>query len=179
MLAEPAEVDFESMSPPELIAHIVKVHHAYVETTIPVLRAYLSKLSSVHGERHPELHQIRYLFDETAGALTAHMKKEEFILFPFINRMFRSTEPVPEPHFGHIDNPISMMEHEHAMEGKRFAQIAALSEDYTPPPDGCQTYRVAFAVLDEFEKDLHKHIHLENNILSPKARRAYMGLGTA
>lgn len=175
-LQEPDAVDFQSMTLPELIGHIVNVHHNYVEATIPVLEAYLTKLSAVHGDRHPELHQIKALFHETAGALTTHMKKEEFILFPYINAMCNARDsqyPLSEPHFGHIDNPIAMMEHEHTVEGDRFREMATLSNQYTAPADGCQTYRVAFAVLDEFEKDLHKHIHLENNILFPKAKELY------
>ncbi len=179
MLKTADVLDFGTMSLPDLIKHIVNVHHTYVTDTIPVLEAYLTKLSVVHGERHPELHQIKALFHETAGALTAHMKKEEFILFPYINAMCSAQEndyPLSEPHFGHIDNPIAMMEHEHSTEGDRFREIAALTNGYTAPADGCQTYRVAFAVLDEFEKDLHKHIHLENNILFPKAKTLFTEL---
>lgn len=179
MLKTTDTVDFNALSLPSLIKHIVNVHHKYVADTLPVLEAHLTKLAVVHGQRHPELNKIKGLFHETAGALTAHMKKEEFILFPYINAMCSATEnkyPLAEPHFGHINNPISMMEHEHSTEGDRFGEIAALSNNYTSPADGCQTYSVAFAVLDEFEKDLHKHIHLENNILFPKAKKIFRQL---
>jgi regulator of cell morphogenesis and NO signaling len=175
-LRKPDEEDYQSMEMNDLVDHIVKVHHTYVNTTIPVLTAYLEKLSRVHGERHPELHEIRALFQEGAGALIDHMKKEEFILFPFIKAMNSAEKndfPLSAPHFGNISHPISMMESEHEAEGDRFRTISKLSDEYTCPPDGCQTYRVAYAVLDEFEKDLHKHIHLENNILFPKATEAY------
>lgn len=171
-LAEPQSVDYLSMNMSDLADHIVTVHHGYVNQTMPILRAYLDKLSRVHGERHPELHQIRQLFEETVGNLTMHMKKEELILFPYIQTMNTAQHnghELPKPHFGHINNPIHMMQEEHETEGARLREIAQLTNNYTCPSDGCQTYRVAFAVLDEFEKDLHTHIHLENNILFPRA----------
>lgn len=168
---------YEQLSPTELINVIVSVHHNYVEATIPALRAYLEKLGTVHGERHPELHEIRDLFFDAADALTVHMKKEELILFPYIQAMVDAEEkgfPLSKPHFGDIENPITMMEHEHETEGNRFREMARLSGNYTCPPDGCQTYWVAYALLKEFEEDLHKHIHLENNILFPKARKMFV-----
>ena len=175
-LSSPDEVSYQSMAPSELIEYIVTTHHNYVEATIPVLKTYLEKLSRVHGDRHPELHKVKRLFEESAGDLAAHMKKEELILFPYINAMQNAKEknfPLSKPHFGHIDNPVTMMEDEHAHEGERFRQISELTSGYSCPSDGCQTYRVAYAVLEEFEKDLHKHIHLENNILFPMARKLY------
>ncbi|EOZ96864.1 Nitric oxide-dependent regulator DnrN or NorA [Indibacter alkaliphilus LW1] len=170
------ESKYTSLSISDLIDHIISVHHSYVENNIPPLKAYLQKLALVHGERHPELHQIKELFFEASDGLTVHMKKEELVLFPYIKAMQASDEngfPLSAPHFGHIDNPIAMMEHEHDTEGERFRQISQLSDGYNAPADGCQTYRVAFAMLKEFEEDLHTHIHLENNILFPKAKALY------
>ncbi|MFN8237520.1 MAG: hemerythrin domain-containing protein, partial [Chitinophagales bacterium] len=109
---------------------------------------------------------------ETAGELTAHMKKEELMLFPFIRKMAKAQttkEKVSTPMFGTVQNPIAMMHQDHDTEGERFRKIAALTQNYTPPADACNTYRVTFALLKEFEEDLHLHIHLENNILFPKA----------
>jgi regulator of cell morphogenesis and NO signaling len=163
---------YQQMTLSQLIDHIVNVHHHYVEETIPALKFYLEKIERVHGDRHPELSQIREEFFATAGALTAHLKKEEFILFPYIKAMEEAKSknfPLSKPHFGHIENPIAMMEDEHDTEGERFRRIAALTQNYTPPTDACQTYRVAFSLLQEFEEDLHTHIHLENNVLFPKA----------
>ena len=159
-----------------LIDTIVNVHHKYVRTTIPALQSYLDKLCDVHAERHPELLQIRELFDEGATALLAHMNKEELVLFPYIKAMVEAKHngfPLSKPHFGDIANPIHVMEDEHEQEGARFRKIAALSNQYDCPPDGCQTYWVAYAMLKEFEEDLHKHIHLENNILFPSARKLF------
>lgn len=172
-LAKADEVDYKLMKQSDLVDLIVDKHHKYVEDTIPILQAYLNKLCEVHGERHPELFDVKRYFDQTAGALTTHMKKEELILFPFIKKMeaaYEKDEVLPTPDFGHIENPINMMEDEHSEEGERLRKVSEITSDYTCPPDGCQTYRVAYAVLEEFENDLHKHIHLENNILFPKAK---------
>ncbi|SDY83668.1 MULTISPECIES: iron-sulfur cluster repair di-iron protein [Rhodonellum] len=159
--------------PLDLLAdYIEKKHHSYVSTQIPILNQYLEKLCQVHGKVHPELFEIAEEFKHSGGELTAHMKKEEFILFPFVRKMMQakqSSSKLEKPHFGKIDNPVQMMMHEHEVEGDRFRKIAALSNDFTPPKDGCGTYQVTYALLREFEEDLHLHIHLENNILFPKS----------
>ncbi|MDC6362875.1 MULTISPECIES: iron-sulfur cluster repair di-iron protein [Flavobacteriaceae] len=155
-----------------LVDYIEKKHHRYVEEHIPILNQYLDKLCRVHGERHPELFEIFEHFKASAGELAMHMKKEELVLFPWVRKMvegFADRETLEAPHFGTVRNPIQMMMQEHDNEGERFRKIAALSQDYTPPTDACNTYRVTFSLLQEFEDDLHRHIHLENNILFPKA----------
>lgn len=165
-----------------LAEHIERVHHGYVNAKVPVLQQYLAKLCKVHGEQHPELFGIAREFEACAGAMAAHMKKEELLLFPFITRLElaqRERSSPPTAHFGTVENPVRMMMHEHDEEGERFRRIAALSNGYTPPADGCNTYRAAFALLQEFEQDLHRHIHLENNILFPKAVALEAGLRTA
>lgn len=172
VLATPIENDYQKMELDVLIDYIVNTHHDYVTSTIPVLQTYLNKLCQVHGERHPELFQVNELFDEAAIALLSHMEKEEFVLFPFVKSLVNAVnteDPLSEPYFGHIENPISVMEHEHASEGERFRKIASITNQYNPPADACQTYRVTYALLKEFEEDLHLHIHLENNILFPKS----------
>lgn len=165
-------IDFKSWSPSLLIDYIVEKHHSYVEEKTTILLQFLNKLCKVHGERHPELFEINSLFQLSAGALAQHMKKEELILFPFIQKMVKAQKanlPIEQPHFGTVENPIAMMKQEHESEGEIFAKIDELSNNYTPPDDACNTYKVTFSMLQEFEKDLHKHIHLENNILFPKA----------
>jgi regulator of cell morphogenesis and NO signaling len=165
-------IDYKSWPLDLLAEYIEKKHHRYVEEKIPVLRQFLDKLCRVHGERHPELFKINELFTASAGELAAHMKKEELILFPFIKKMVKAkmeNGAIQSPSFGTVENPIAMMMHEHDTEGERFREIAELTDDYNPPADACNTYRVTFAMLDEFEKDLHLHIHLENNILFPGA----------
>ncbi|HEX9151627.1 MAG TPA: iron-sulfur cluster repair di-iron protein [Flavobacterium sp.] len=165
-------IDFK-LWPLDLLAdYIEKTHHRYVEEKTQLILPFLDKLCKVHGAVHPELFEINALFKGCAGELAQHMKKEELILFPFIKKMVKATltdELLDQPHFGTIKNPIAMMMEEHEAEGDRFIKIATLTDNYTPPEDACNTYRVTFAMLEEFEQDLHKHIHLENNILFPKA----------
>lgn len=164
--------DFQSWPLDLLADYIEKKHHRYVEARIPVLKQYLNKLCKVHGVRHPELLKINEHFTASAGELAMHMKKEELILFPWIRKMIKAehnNEGLDKPHFGSVSNPIAMMMQEHENEGERFRLIAELSNDYNTPSDACSTYRVTFSLLKEFEEDLHRHIHLENNILFPKA----------
>jgi len=167
-----SEIDFKSFSPNLLIDYILETHHVYVEEKVPVLFMYLDKLCKVHGERHPELFEINNLFKISGGELLNHLKKEEIILFPFIKQMtnaIKNNETIEQPQFGAVENPIAMLKHDHEMEGDLFAKISVLTNDYTPPTDACETYKVTFAMLKEYEQDLHKHIHLENNILFHKA----------
>ena len=159
--------------PLDLLAnYIVRIHHQYVHDKTPILLQFLDKLCRVHGERHPELFEINRIFTESAHDLANHFEKEERVLFPFIGELVKAQQtgqPLETAHFGTVENPIAMMMHEHTVEGDRFAEIARLSNNYTPPADACNTYRVTFAMLQEFEEDLHRHIHLENNVLFPKA----------
>lgn len=173
--------DYKSWPLDLLSDYIEKKHHSYVEERIPVLKQYLNKINKVHGAKHPELQQIYDLFIASGGELAMHMKKEELVLFPYIRKMVKAEqtgETLNEPRFGTVKNPIQTMMHEHDNEGERFRQIEALSNGYTPPEDACGTYKVAFAMLKEFQDDLHQHIHLENNILFPKAEEMEMELNT-
>jgi regulator of cell morphogenesis and NO signaling len=132
----------------------------------------LDKLCRVHGNHHPELFEITDHFNASAGDLAMHMKKEELILFPAVRKMVKAKQTgsqMERLNFGTIHNPIQMMMAEHETEGDRFRLIDSLSNNYTPPADACNTYRVTFSLLEEFEDDLHRHIHIENNILFPKA----------
>lgn len=165
-------IDFKSWPLDLLADYIEKTHHRYAEDKSIEIIPYLTKICEVHGENHPELHEIKELFELVAGNLAQHMKKEELVLFPYIRKMEkakRGGELLEKPSFGSIENPINQMELEHSAEGDRFRNIERLSNNYTPPVDACNTYRVTFAMLKEFEDDLHLHIHLENNILFPKS----------
>ena len=164
--------DYQSWPLDLLADYIEKKHHRYVQEKTLEIQPYLDKICKVHGERHPELLKIKEEFNASAGELAAHMKKEELILFPFIRKMTQAKMEnikVDAAHFGTVINPIQMMMDEHTVEGNRFRKIEELSNNYTPPQDACNTYRVSFALLKEFEQDLHLHIHLENNILFPRA----------
>lgn len=156
----------------KLIDHIIPTHHHYIEEKSPIILQFLAKLCKVHGENHPELFEIHEHFKFTVGDLAAHLKKEELILFPQIKKLENANNagtPWTPPGFGTVKNPIAMMMQEHEAEGDRFVKIRDLSNNYIPPADGCNTYKITYAMLDEFEKDLHRHIHLENNILFPRA----------
>lgn len=166
------DFNFNSWPLDLLAEYVEKTHHRYVEENSAVLLQYLNKLCKVHGDRHPELFEINELFIESAQDLGAHMKKEELMLFPFIKRMVAAKnkgEDLPKPHFGTVENPVAMMKHEHTVEGDRFVKIAELTNGYQFPDDACGTFQVTYKMLEDFEKDLHTHIHLENNILFPKA----------
>ncbi|MDY0343503.1 MAG: iron-sulfur cluster repair di-iron protein [Lentimicrobium sp.] len=165
-------IDFKSWPLDLLADYIEKKHHRYVEEKSLEIKPYLDKICQVHGSRHPELYEINELFTASVGELAKHMKKEELVLFPFVRKMVKARQngsSVDAPHFGTIQNPIQTMMAEHDNEGERFRKIESLSKDYTPPEDACNTYRVTLSLLKEFEDDLHLHIHLENNILFPKA----------
>ena len=169
---DPDSEYFNNLGLGELSDYIVKRHHAYVHESIPVLKKNLEKICNVHGEHHPELFEINKLFTGSAGDLTMHMQKEEIMLFPFIKRMEMAKKgnlPLPASPFGPVSNPIRMMMAEHQVEGDRFNEISRISNNYQLPEDACATYEVTFKQLKEFEDDLHRHIHLENNILFPKA----------
>lgn len=156
----------------QLIDHIVKVHHSYVSESIPVLQKYLHKITDVHGTNHPELAVVEDYFNQAAANLLQHMQKEEGILFPTIKEMLLAKVNETEyegSHCGTVRSPISVMKQEHEAEGDRFEQISAMTNNYTIPADACNTFSYAYQKLQEFEQDLHRHIHLENNILFPEA----------
>jgi regulator of cell morphogenesis and NO signaling len=155
----------------ELCDYIEKRHHTYVSDNIPFLQQKLQKLCDVHGENHRELYEIKELFDGAAENLSAHMQKEELILFPYIRKMvkYNNEGGNTKVEFGEAKNTIDLMHKEHQTEGERFEKISALTSSYTCPADGCGTYQVTYQTLKDFESDLHRHIHLENNILFKKA----------
>jgi regulator of cell morphogenesis and NO signaling len=155
-----------------LADYIVNTHHSYVHKNLPDIKAYAEKVMRVHGNRHPELLRIHQLVGEIYAELMAHMVKEEKILFPYIKELVavkNNTQPLHAAAFGTVQNPIKMMEMEHELVGKNLEEIRQLSNNYLLPEDACASYSLLYRMLDEFEDDLHLHIHLENNILFPKA----------
>lgn len=151
-----------------LADYIVNRHHTYIRKAIPEITALAEKVARVHGKRHPETQEIFYNWKALASELESHLLKEENILFPYIKKMASANES-SNPPFGSVQNPVRMMEMEHEDAGELMLTIRRLSDDFTPPEDACTTYRVLFNFLAAFESDLHEHIHLENNILFPKA----------
>jgi regulator of cell morphogenesis and NO signaling len=139
---------------------------------IPVISLHTDKVASVHGQNHPETLQIADLFLAVREELGGHMMKEERVLFPQIKQMVLNQKEKSQffsPAFGTIQNPIRMMEFEHTSAGDALYQIRELSNNYSHPEEACNTFKALYSELKEFEEDLHKHIHLENNILFPKS----------
>lgn len=156
----------------QLIEHIVGMHHAYVKRELPRLQQLLHKVVSVHGKAHAELGRIQELFQGMSAELSSHMMKEEHILFPYIATLENAVSngrPRPRPAFGTVSNPVHMMELEHDAAGATLKEISTLSSNYAPPEAACFSYRTLYAALKDFETDLHQHIHLENNMLFPRA----------
>jgi regulator of cell morphogenesis and NO signaling len=161
---------FQNTSLADLIAHIVTTHHVYVKEEIPRLQQLLAKVVAVHYTAHPELVAVQRTFASLSAELLSHMK--EVVLFPYVEKLEEAAtqgKPAPEPPFGAVSNPVHMMEMEHESAGKALAEIRKLTAAYTPPETACFSYRTLYSSLQEFEADLHQHIHLENNILFPHA----------
>jgi regulator of cell morphogenesis and NO signaling len=166
------EPNFLTATLAELVDHIVEKHHVFTKTEMARLNALLDKVHSVHGQNHPELEKIRLVFRTLSAELDPHMMKEERVLFPFIVGMEAAvftSRPIQVPPFGTVANPVRMMMMEHEGAGELVKQMREASADYTVPADACISYQTLYQALDAFEKDLHQHIHLENNVLFPRA----------
>jgi len=163
--------DFDNWEIGFLADYIQNTHHQYVSKAIPQILPLAQKVADVHGEHHPEVIMINELFIDLAEELLSHMQKEEQILFPYIKQLASDAAGncTSDSCFGTVAGPISVMEQEHENAGVILKALFRLSNGYTPPEDACNTFRVLYGKLKEFEDDLHRHIHLENNILFPKA----------
>jgi regulator of cell morphogenesis and NO signaling len=166
------EIDYSRLSLRELTSHIVARHHVFTRAEIARLTQLTSKVVSVHGSRHPELASGRKVFDGLAADLLPHLQKEEMVLFPYIVNVEAARETgttLSRPPFVAVRNPIRMMGFEHDLAGELLRELRRLTSNYTVPPDACASYKTLYAALENFEQDLHQHIHLENNILFPRA----------
>lgn len=169
---EAVGLDCQRGSLAQLIAHINATHHKFVRAEIARLGPLFEKVVGVHGKNHPELVQIQAVFRGLAQELTTHMMKEEMVLFPYIVHMEESViqgEPVLPAPFGTVANPVAMMEHEHESAGNGLRAMRSASDGYKAPDGACASFQALYRALAEFEADLHQHIHLENNILFPRA----------
>lgn len=171
-LAEPAaspDTDWRNASLRDLIRHIVRTHHEFLKLELPRLNERMRKVVAAHMDKDPRTIQA---LAGTLGALSEelhmHLQKEETILFPAIERM-ASGGPMGQTCFGSVANPIAMMEHEHDSAGAALAAIRRLTNNFTVPEWACNTARALWLGLEELEADLHMHIHLENNVLHPRA----------
>lgn len=170
--AVPASRDWATAPLAELAEFIRSTHHAYTRDAIARIPLLLDKVCAKHGPSHPEVLRIRDAFAALAQELGAHLMKEEMVLFPYIARMEEAVlagEPILPPPFGTVANPVRMMMNEHDGAGDLLRQIRQASNNFATPADACMTFQTVYRALEEFETDLHQHIHLENNILFPRA----------
>ncbi|MBT6440390.1 MAG: iron-sulfur cluster repair di-iron protein [Flavobacteriales bacterium] len=164
--------DFNSWDLGFLVDYILNTHHKYVTKANDLIIQYSDKVASVHGHHYTEVVEINTLFHSLVGELKTHMQKEEMILFPYVKQLVKASNEgvkLDLPHFGTVQNPISMMEQEHDSAGDIIKRINKLSNNFTPPAEACNTFRALYSKLEEYQNDLFQHIHLENNILFPKA----------
>jgi regulator of cell morphogenesis and NO signaling len=171
MPGQTAGKDWQTESLTALVEHIIGTHHVFVRTEAPRLSALLEKVCGVHGANHPELRRVRELFSDLAEELGTHLMKEERILFPYIVGIEQQRSQggaAPASCFGSVQNPIRMMMFEHDNAGQALRELRRVTNDYAVPGDACISYQTLYRALQEFEADLHQHIHLENNILFPR-----------
>ncbi|MCX6550638.1 MAG: iron-sulfur cluster repair di-iron protein [Acidobacteria bacterium] len=168
-LPGPEPVSWADASLSDLIGHILARYHAKLREDMPMLTAMGEKVINAHGERHPEVRDVVSVFAGLRSELESHMMKEEHVLFPFIEQLEGGLAG-RHPMLGHIASPIGMMEHEHESAGAALARLRAITSSYAAPADGCATFRGYYDGLATIERDLHEHIHLENNVLFPRAQ---------
>jgi regulator of cell morphogenesis and NO signaling len=165
-----------------LADYIVNNHHSYVRSSIPSLREYLDKIVEVHGKHHPELLHVRKLFVQLVSELEHHLLKEEVMLFPYIKALvdtkLRGEHP-PRAAFGAVTNPIHILMNDHDVAGDILHEIRETLDDFNPPPDACTTMNLTYQKLEEFERDLHMHVFLENSVLFPRTLKTENELKSA
>src|SRR5579872_428724 len=170
--AGPDDLNWIAAPLSELTRHIREKHHRYVREAVPRTQALLEKVTARHGQNHSEVIDIGRLFAEVGKEMIMHMQKEEQILFPYIDALERAVNAhnsVEPPFFQTVKNPVHVMMEEHDAAGELVRQIRSLSANYTAPADACTTFKALYGALKEFETDLHQHVHLENNVLFPRA----------
>jgi len=170
--SKPDERDWQKESLAELADHIVSKHHAFTREEIRRLEPLILKVVSVHGQNHEELQKIEWLFQGLAQEMTMHMMKEEHMLFPYIKDLEEAANhhlQLSPPMFGTVQNPVRMMMAEHDSSGQVLLKMREITNGYVTPNDACVSYQTLYRALEAFEKDMRRHIHLENNILFPRA----------
>lgn len=168
---EPAG-DFTEATLSELIRHIIRTHHAYVRSELPRLLPLAERVAAKHGPSHPEVIEIERGLCLLAGDLLFHLDKEEKILFPYIEALEESRKlgaAAPRACFDTVESPIRSMLNEHEAAGALLNEMRTVSRNFSAPAGACPTYVGLYDGLDAFEKDLHRHVHLENNLLFPRA----------
>ena len=166
----PEAISLEDLPLGDLTGHIVKRYHGWIREELARIAPMMEKVLRVHGERHAQLEAISRTFADLRADLLPHMQKEEQVLFPFLSRMAAAPagEPLIVP-FGTVENPIRMMEIEHEAVGGLLTRLRTLTNGFTAPDDACNTFRGLYHAFADIERDTHEHIHVENNILHPRA----------
>ncbi|HVZ79812.1 MAG TPA: iron-sulfur cluster repair di-iron protein [bacterium] len=169
-----ASMDWKGKSAAELIDHILTKHHVYTRSQLARLKALSEKVLNVHGNNHPELSRLSEIVHEMAEEMEGHMAKEEEQVFPYLQAVEKAgwnKEGIADPFGGGpLDtHPLKILMWEHGMTGEEFVELHQLTQDFTPPPDACRSYQALYGGLRELEADLHRHVHLENNVLFEKA----------
>jgi regulator of cell morphogenesis and NO signaling len=167
------QMPFTEMDEQQLISYILIHHHFYVKQSMPAILSHLEKVATKHGDRFPYMIKVLQLFTAIKEEMTLHMQKEEAVLFPRIKGIGQIFHNGQNTNLaaGYISAPVNMMEMEHEHAGEILYEIRQLTGNYTAPADACTTFKVVLAELKEFEEDLHKHVHLENNLLFPLAEK--------
>jgi regulator of cell morphogenesis and NO signaling len=165
-----APAPWASMGVAQLVDHLEQTHHRYLWAELPRLSALADKVLGVHGERHPELAEVRALVTEIRSDIEPHLVKEEQVLFPMVREM-ATADVAPSFHCGSVRNPIAVMLVEHDRVGELLARLRHSTDAYRVPPDGCASYAALYAGLEQLEDDTHLHVHKENNLLFPAVER--------
>ena len=171
--APPLDFEPEKLGISELVSYILDKHHEFTRTEMLHLGGLMEKVVWKHGDKHPELHELKENFQLLTSDLISHMRKEEMVLFPYIQDITRASSrgltPLLPP-FGTVANPVHRMQYEHDEAGNILKKMRELTKDYALPDGSCPTFTALYVGLDALEKDLHQHIHLENNVLFPLAQ---------
>ena len=171
--AQPNQLPFKEMDEQQLISYILIHHHFYVKQSMPTILSHVEKVATKHGDRYPYMIKVLQLFTEIKEEMTSHMQKEEMVLFPRIKEVGQLYNKHQTAGLSneYITGPVNVMEQEHEHAGELLYEIRELTHNYTPPADACTTFKVSLSELKEFEEDLHRHVHLENNLLFPLAEK--------
>ena len=168
----PDRDSYSAMELSDLIEHILEKHHVYTKAEMEQLTPLMAKVASRHGDHNPYLLELKELFQELCYDLEPHMTKEEMVLFPYIEKLeynHMNHLNAAFPPFGTVQHPVSMMNIEHEQVGEILEKMREVTNDYALPPEACPSFTALYHRLGEFERDIHQHIHLENNVLFPRA----------
>src|SRR5215472_8648109 len=165
----PVETQWQAAPLCELIHYIVEKHHTFTREQVTLIQQLAAKVERRHGPAHPEVYKINEALATIDAELKHHFFCEENVLFPYIEMLDRKETAVAQAIFDTVQKPVTRMMMDHNQTGDEFRVLRELTNGYEPPEDACTTYRALYRAMEDLERDLHRHIHLENNILFPRA----------